>query len=151
MHRVEGGSNQPLTAHDRSVLEGQRLGVSVMGVSNLQELQETMRVWRSILAALRGDSVQVFRPAIASSSNTSSIPPKLKSDRSFGHEFGAAFGDVPDEAWGVGRKAKVQAMVSGVRNVLGEWYDFAWDSPGAGFVNKGNPTPTWRKETENVL
>lgn len=35
---------------------GRKLGVSVMGVSNLEELEETLRVWRSILDGLEDGS-----------------------------------------------------------------------------------------------
>ena len=42
-----------------------KLGVNVMGVSTLSELDETMRVWRSILKTLDGDT-----PATTDSTNT---------------------------------------------------------------------------------
>ena len=44
------GNREP-GEHDRT-----KLGVSVIGVSNIDELEETIKVWRSILKALDGDT-----------------------------------------------------------------------------------------------
>ena len=126
--------------------ERKRLGVSVMGVSNVAELDETMRVWRSILHALQGDKVRVFRPAVADTTSspdaTTRAEPRTKEEKTEkvpaatdDGEFGASFADDPDQAWGVERKEEVLEMVAGVREILGEWYDYAWESPGEGFVN----------------
>ncbi|OJD33134.1 l-galactose dehydrogenase (l-) [Diplodia corticola] len=86
---------------------GQKLGVSVMGVSQPAELDKTMMVWRSILDGLEdGQSV---------------------ADRAGrwkrAHE------------WSLNRKRAVQMLAEGVQECLADWVDYAWDSPGDGFVN----------------
>jgi len=85
---------------------GANLGVSVMGVSSLDELEETMRVWRSILDGLDGGKAT----AIASGRGLS------------------------DHDWSLKRKRQVLELAHGVRKVLGTWIDFAWPSPGSGYV-----------------
>lgn len=77
-----------------------RLGVSVMGVSNIEELNETLRVWHSILDGLDTE------PA---------------SD---------------DANWSRARRQQILTLAQGIQSILGsEWMDYAWESPGQGFVN----------------
>lgn len=79
-----------------------RLGVSVMGVSNVGELNETLRVWHSILDGL--DTA----PASASD----------------------------DANWSRTRRQQILTIAQGIQSILGsEWVDYAWESPGPGFVN----------------
>lgn len=85
-----------------------KLGVSVMGVSNLEELHETMRVWRSILDGL-------------SDGETTAICAGRSTD---------------DRTWSLQRQEQVQTLAQGIRQTLGEWVDYAWPSPAPGFVNK---------------
>jgi len=85
---------------------GTKLGVSVMGVSNLEELEETMRVWRSILDGLEGGKERAVEAG------------RWK----YGHE------------WSLQRRLEVESLAKGIREILGEWKDFAWDSPGSDYV-----------------
>ncbi|MCJ1338005.1 hypothetical protein MMC09_003289 [Bachmanniomyces sp. S44760] len=85
-----------------------KLGVSVMGVSNLDELDETMHVWRSILDGLEDGE-------------------KTATDSGRG---------VNDRKWSLQRQREVENRAEGIRQILGSWIDFAWPSPGPGFVNK---------------
>ena len=87
---------------------GTKLGVSVMGVSNVEELDETMRVWRSILDGLEnGEQTAV--------------------------ESGRGTGD---HLWSLSRQKKVAKLARGIRQVLGKWVDYTWTSPPPGFVNQ---------------
>jgi D-arabinose 1-dehydrogenase len=86
---------------------GRRLGVSVIGCSsNLEELDETMRVWRSILDGLE-DGKQT---AVAA-----------------GRWAG-------DHEWSVNRRMAVLCLGQGIREILGRWVDVPWDSPGKDYV-----------------
>ncbi|PYH43409.1 D-arabinose 1-dehydrogenase (NAD(P)(+)) ARA2 [Aspergillus saccharolyticus JOP 1030-1] len=84
---------------------GERLGVSVMGVSNLGELDETLRVWRSIVDGL--DSGEDEQPQSSAG---------LKSE-----------GLVSDRISSLAQQ--VQAILGS------EWVDYTWASPGSDFVN----------------
>ena len=89
-------------------IAGTKLGVSVMGVSNVDELDETMRVWRSILDGLEnGEQIAV--------------------------ESGRGTGD---HLWSLSRQEKVAKLARGIREVLGKWVDYTWTSPPPGFVNQ---------------
>lgn len=83
---------------------GQRLGVSVMGVSSIAELDETMRVWRSILDGLEKETAK-----------------------------GAGREETAHE-WSLKRRDDVQGLAEGVWQALGKWTDFAWASPDEGYV-----------------
>ncbi len=84
--------------------EREKLGVSVMGVSSLQELEETMRVWHAVLEAMR------------QSGNGSTTKAEDAREQS------------------LKRRAEVTERASMIREILGEWADYAWDSPGEDFV-----------------
>lgn len=85
---------------------GRKLGVSVMGVSNLQELDETMRVWRSILDGLEG-----------------------------GRETAVQAGRWEgDHEWSLKRRDEIRAIADSLWEKLGKWQDFAWPSPGEDYV-----------------
>lgn len=81
---------------------GRKLGVSVMGVSNLNELDETIRVWRSTLDGLEG------------SRETAVQAGRWKGD----HE------------WSLKRRDEIRAIAERVWEEFGRWQDFAWASPG---------------------
>ncbi|KAI9778879.1 MAG: hypothetical protein M1839_007842 [Geoglossum umbratile] len=91
--------------------EGRRLGISVIGCSTIEELEETMRLWHNILDSLE-DGEQF---AIAAG--------RWKG----GHE------------WSVAKRKEILILVAGIREVLGKWVDFAWPSPGPGYVNVRSP------------
>lgn len=86
-----------------------KLGVSVMGVSNIDELNETMRVWRSILDGLEGGE----QTAVDSGRGSK------------------------DRAWSLSRQKQVQQLSLGMRKILGEYLDFVWASPPPGFSKAG--------------
>lgn len=83
-----------------------KLGVSVMGVSNLQELDETMRVWRSILDGLDGGQENAVKAGRRGS----------------------------DHEWSLKRRDEIREIAEGVWEKFGEWQDFAWASPGEDYV-----------------
>jgi hypothetical protein len=89
----------------------ERMGVSVMGVSKIAELDETLRVWRSVLDGMR-DYVDLG-PAAMTPSDA-----------------------VGDHEWSLQRRQRIRVLAKGIRKIIGEWADFAWASPDAGFVNK---------------
>ncbi|EAT84715.2 hypothetical protein SNOG_08439 [Parastagonospora nodorum SN15] len=87
---------------------GSKLGVSVIGVSRAEELEKTMLVWRSILDGLEGGEATAVQA---------------------GRWYRAW-------EWSRNRRKAVQILADGVREELGIWFDYAWDSPGEGFVNQ---------------
>lgn len=109
--RGDPASGIPWKRETIEAIGGEKLGVSVLGVSNIEELDETMRVWRSILDGL-GNGEQT---AIASG--------RGKDDRT----------------WSLNRQQEVRELAKGVRRVLGSWVDYAWPSPDPGFVNTKTP------------
>ncbi|KAL6718522.1 hypothetical protein ACLMJK_004614 [Lecanora helva] len=96
-------------SHEKVGHKAAKLGISVMGVSNIDELNETMRVWRSILDGLEGGEQTA-----------------LESGR--GRK---------DRAWSLARQKQVQQLSLGIRKILGEYLDFAWASPPPGFSKAG--------------
>lgn len=110
-----GTSGEPPGSADAPYATGPnkagKLGVSVMGVSNMDELDETMRVWRSVLDGLADD------PETRSGPITSS--------------------DVLDDhEWTTQRRQRIRTLATGVRHVIGDYIDRTWDSPGRDFVNQ---------------
>ncbi|KAI5271929.1 L-galactose dehydrogenase (L-GalDH) [Aureobasidium subglaciale] len=106
--RGDPASGVPWTRESNQQVGGQKLGVSVMGVSNAGELEKTMSVWRSILDGLEGGE------------ETCKLAGRWKRD----HE------------WSLNRKHGVQIMADGIQEHLDEYLDFAWDSPGQDYINK---------------
>lgn len=87
---------------------GERLGVSVLGLSTPAELEKALMVWRSILDGLENgqevaDQAGRWKKA---------------------HE------------WSLNRKKAVAMLVEGAREHLDDWKDFAWPSPPVGFLNQ---------------
>ncbi len=95
--------------HEKVDHKAAKLGVSVMGVSNIDELNETMRVWRSILDGMDGGE----QTAVESGRGTN------------------------DRVWSLSRQKQVQELSLGIRKILGEYLDFAWASPPPGFSKAG--------------
>ncbi|MCJ1285593.1 hypothetical protein MMC26_004934 [Xylographa opegraphella] len=94
-----------------TVVEGtgeSRQGISVIGVSNLKELDETLQVWRSILDGLED-----------SEHNTSETNKQS-----------------PERAWSLQRQKEVRDRAVVVKELIGSWLDYAWPSPGPDFANK---------------
>jgi aryl-alcohol dehydrogenase-like predicted oxidoreductase len=103
-------------AYGASTDPSAKLGVSVMGVSKIEELDETMRVWHSVLDGIADDY----------DAESGTITP---SDA------------VSDHEWSLHRRQQIRVYARSIREMLGSWADFAWASPDPGFVNKGNPQP----------
>jgi D-arabinose 1-dehydrogenase len=101
-------SGVPWTHERNEDVGGSKLGVSVIGVSHASELEKTMLVWRSILDGLEGGEDTATQAG----------------------RWCRAW------EWSRNRRKAVQILADGVRGELGVWFDFAWASPGAGYVNK---------------
>jgi Aldo/keto reductase family. len=120
---------------------GRRLGVSVMGVSTIAELDETLRVWHSIVDGLENwnedDDASYF--------DTNFKSPGLSTP-----SLDVPMGDVPtasniltpqedlitDRAWSHTRGAHILQLAREIRDILGiEWVDYVWASPSPDFVN----------------
>lgn len=106
--RGDPASGVPWTKESIEEVGGDRLGVSVMGVSKSSELEKTMQVWRSILDGLENGEETARRAG------------RWKRD----HE------------WSLNRQRAVQILADGIREHLDEWLDYAWDSPGKDYINK---------------
>lgn len=127
---------------------GRRLGVSVMGVSNIAELDETLRVWHSILDGLEswdedeeGAELDLESQLLPAGTSGSS-PDKTETDGPVPSTARAptiltpSEGLVTDCAWSHTRRAKILQLAKEVRGVLGtEWVDYVWASPPPGFKN----------------
>jgi hypothetical protein len=93
-------------------LPREKLGVSVMGVSRMEEFDETMRVWRSVLDGL-ADDLDVEPGTITPSEAVS------------------------DHEWSLARRQTIRELAKGIRKVIGdEWVDHAWASPDPGFIHQ---------------
>ena len=90
-----------------------KLGVSVIGVSSVEELDETLRVWRSILDGLEhGEQIAV--------------------DSGRGNQ---------DREWSLRRQKTVQSLARGIRTILGDYVDYAWASPPPNFMKEASKQP----------
>ncbi|KAJ5127387.1 hypothetical protein N7448_008166 [Penicillium atrosanguineum] len=122
---------------------GRRMGVSVMGVSNIDELDETLRVWHSILDGLENwteddDGTEFesgLQPAGSSTPDDRTGAVLSASNVSAGI-LTPSEGLVTDRAWSHTRRSHILQLSKEVRDILGsEWVDYAWASPGVGFKN----------------
>ncbi|KAK2873331.1 hypothetical protein FQN49_002427 [Arthroderma sp. PD_2] len=103
------------------VSDPRRLGGSVMGVSNFDELEETMRVWKAILDALPAERIN----------------PQCRE----GHVVLSDDQKPPE-------RQRIQTLTKGIRDILGsKWVDYAWASPDADYVN--TPIPNHPPSVEN--
>ena len=120
----------PASSYNGTRTERKRLGVSVMGVSKIEELDETMRVWRSVLDGLADDFHA--EPGTMTPSDA-----------------------VTDHEWSLQRRQQIRAFAGRIREMMGIWADYAWASPDAGFVQKrkemlsesDSDSPALKKET----
>ena len=101
----------PEDAYHSETIVREKLGVSVMGVSKIVELDETIRVWRSVLDGMADDLDQ--GPGAMTPSDA-----------------------VSDHEWSLQRRQRIRVLAKGIRSVIGQWADFAWASPDPGFVNQ---------------
>ena len=94
---------------ERVDIKSAKLGVSVMGVSNIVELNETMRVWRSILDGLEGGEETAIQSGRGSK----------------------------DRVWSLSRQKEVQDLAKGIRRIFGDYLDYAWPSPPPNYFKTG--------------
>ncbi|PLN76418.1 Aldo/keto reductase family-domain-containing protein [Aspergillus taichungensis] len=100
---------------------GERLGVSVIGVSTVDELTETLRVWHSIVDGLENRDEDLEKTSPQDTLPTTLTP----SD-----------GLITDRAWSRSRRTHILDLAAKIQAVLGpEWVDYAWPSPDPDFVN----------------
>ncbi|CAI7593827.1 unnamed protein product [Penicillium glandicola] len=115
---------------------GRRLGVSVMGVSNIAELDETLRVWHSIVDGLENwnedDDASYFDTKLKSPAlSTPSLDAPSASNILTPQE-----GLITDRAWSYTRGVHILQLAREIQDILGpEWVDYVWDSPSPDFVN----------------
>ncbi|KAJ5120423.1 uncharacterized protein N7515_009811 [Penicillium bovifimosum] len=122
---------------------GKRLGVSVMGVSNFAELDETLRVWHSIVDGLENwreeDEESLFDITLKSTERSDSKPDALMGvvpTASNTSMLTPQEGLVTDRAWSHARGVRILELAREIRGVIGrEWVDYVWDSPSPDFVN----------------
>ncbi|KAJ5975358.1 hypothetical protein N7481_009065 [Penicillium waksmanii] len=120
---AKGVDSDPGFISVKSVGAGRRLGVSVMGVSNVAELDETLRVWNSIVDGLENCEDGEFEGKGASTPTTSNI-------------LTPSEGLITDRAWSRTRRANILQLAAEIRDVIGEeWVDYVWASPDADFKN----------------
>lgn len=110
---------------------GERLGVSVMGVSNVDELNESLRVWHSIVEGLenRDEEDEADRspqPSSALEPTASNAPTILT----------PSDGIITDRAWSRDRRGRILSLTRQIQSILGpNWVDYTWNSPDPDFVN----------------
>ncbi|OJJ04303.1 hypothetical protein ASPVEDRAFT_73843 [Aspergillus versicolor CBS 583.65] len=107
---------------------GERLGVSVMGVSNIDELNETLRVWHSIVDGLenKDDNDEYFETQAAAVPSAPSAPAILT----------PSDGIITDRVWSCERRSRILYLAKQVQSILSPtWVDYTWPSPGPDFVN----------------
>lgn len=121
---------------------GERLGVSVMGVSNIEELNETLRVWRSIIDALENrDDDDDDDDGIAADGQRRNEQAILTPSE----------GLITDHVWSRKRRSHILTLFRNIQSILGpEWVDYAWPSPAPDFVNSlpANHAATLKREDE---
>ncbi|KAL3497217.1 Aldo/keto reductase family-domain-containing protein [Aspergillus germanicus] len=110
---------------------GERLGVSVMGVSNIDELNETLRVWHSIVDGLenRDETVEddyFDAPKPSSIPSVTNAPAVLT----------PSDGMITDHAWSRDRRTRILSLAQTIQTILTPtWVDYTWPSPDPDFVN----------------
>lgn len=145
---AKGANADPGFLSAAHVGTGRRLGVSVMGVSNIAELDETLRVWHSILDGLESwdedeEGAEFdLESQLLSAGTSGSSSDKTKTDGVVPSATCAPTILTPsedlitDRAWSHSRRAKILQLAKEVRDVLGaEWVDYVWASPPPGFKN----------------
>ncbi|KAI1802092.1 Aldo/keto reductase [Daldinia bambusicola] len=98
---------------------GTRVGVSVMGISSVAELEETCRVFQSVIEGLEPETAD----------------PEQTKRRN----------------WSLDRRQKIQEVVEKMWAVLGQWKDYSWSSPDAGFVNARKPAEVGITPDDGIL
>ncbi|KAF5855497.1 hypothetical protein ETB97_009105 [Aspergillus alliaceus] len=111
---------------------GERLGVSVMGVSNVDELNEMLRVWHSIIEGLENKDDE----EIADASNSQTTPAVVPSALQAPTILTPSEGIITDRAWSQSRRQRILYLAQQIQAIIGsDWVDYVWPSPGTDFVN----------------
>ncbi|KAL4932945.1 D-arabinose 1-dehydrogenase (NAD(P)(+)) ARA2 [Aspergillus undulatus] len=112
---------------------GERLGVSVMGVSNIDELTETLRVWHSIVDGLENKDDDNDNDTEYFENNAQ---PSIPSAPSAPTILTPSDGIITDRIWSRERRARILLLAREIQSILSpKWVDYTWPSPGEGFVN----------------
>lgn len=123
---------------------GKRLGVSVMGVSNIDELDETLRVWHSILDGLENwndddggseleSKVQSAGVATPKDGPAGTLAPSAPDASNL---LTPSEGLITDRAWSDARRVHILQLSKEIQDVIGnDWIDYVWASPPADFQN----------------
>lgn len=111
---------------------GERLGVSVMGVSNFDELNETLRVWHSIIEGLENKDDEEIADASYSQTTPAVVPSALQAPTILTPSEGI----ITDRAWSQSRRQRILYLAQQIQAIIGsDWVDYVWPSPGTDFVN----------------
>lgn len=104
-----------------------------MGVSNFEELDETLRVWHSIVDGLEiKDDDDDVEPKSSELQPPSAVPSAAQAPAILTPSEGI----ITDRAWSKDRRGRISSLAQHIRTILGpEWADYAWDSPSPDFVN----------------
>lgn len=121
--RGDPASGVPWQRESNLQVGGNRLGVSVMGVSKASELEKTMQVWRSILDGLENGQETANRAG------------RWKRD----HE------------WSLNRQRAVQILADGIQEHLDEFLDYTWESPPPGFKVKSKHAKNEQLQPDEAL
>ncbi|KAL3460852.1 Aldo/keto reductase family-domain-containing protein [Aspergillus heterothallicus] len=114
---------------------GERLGVSVMGVSNIDELNETLRVWHSIVDGLENRDDDYFADSTAP--KPTSIPSAITAPA----VLTPSDGIITDHAWSRDRRNRILSLAAQIQTILTpSWVDYTWPSPDPDFVNTLPPS-----------
>lgn len=118
---------------------GERLGVSVMGVSNIEELDETLRVWHSILDGLENSHDDDGSDLESKTQSAGVATPKELAGGVPPHASNIltpSEGLITDRAWSDARRTHILQLTEEIREAIGtEWVDYVWASPSADFKN----------------
>ena len=105
--RADPAAGVPFRRETVDQVGGGKLGISVIGVSNDAELTKAMQVWRSILDG-----------------------------RETGKQVKAVGRWKKDHEWSLSRSRTVELLAEGIQDIFGDLYNYAWPSPGEGYVNQ---------------
>ncbi|KAL5332430.1 Aldo/keto reductase family-domain-containing protein [Aspergillus crustosus] len=110
---------------------GNRLGVSVIGVSNVEELNETLRVWHSIVDGLENQDDDD-----TDSENNKHQPATIPSAANAPTILTPSDGIITDRVWSRDRRTRILSLAEQIQSIITPaWIDYTWPSPDPGFVN----------------
>ena len=104
-----------------------------MGVSSLDELEETLRVWNAIVDGL--DISLVDEPLNLTNAEARQDLPSAGNFDDKKSTSEDSVSRVTDPEWSRARRQQIPRLVQGAQNVIGEWMNYTWDSPEKDFVN----------------